>query len=192
MMNLKMLYGQMNAVFSWNDIVAVALEKKGQQKKLKPKPKHSLQVHFWGGISCQGATKIAIFTGKLCATRLIKIFEIGLIPFVKEVYPHKHRLMQDNKPKHSSQLARNFLESNGIFWWKMPPESPDLNPIENVWGSLKIFLCDRYKPHDHASLICGIKTFWRSLTPPVCKKYIHHIHHAIPKIIEENGDNTTL
>ena len=181
----------------WTDECSVQLKrhsrrcfrKKGQRKRLKPKPKHPLKVHLWGGILCRGATKIIIFTGKLCATRLVKIFETGLIPFVKEVhvYPHKHRLMQDNDPKHSSRLAHSFLESNGIYWWKTPPESPDLNPIENVWGSLKAFLRDRYKPCDLASLICGIKTFWRSLTPTICKKYVHHIHHVIPKVIEENG-----
>ena len=74
---------------------------------------------------------------KVFATRLIKIFETVLIPFVKQVYPHKHRLMQDNNPKHSSQLACNFLESNDIFCWKMPLDNPDLNPIENVWGLRK-------------------------------------------------------
>ena len=64
----------------WTDECSVQLErhsrrcfrKKGQVKKLKPKPKHPLKVHLWGGISCRGATKVVIFTGKLCATRLIK------------------------------------------------------------------------------------------------------------------------
>ena len=34
----------------------------------------------------------------------------------------------------------NYLQTNGITWWKTPPESPDLNPIENVQGSLRTFL----------------------------------------------------
>ena len=39
MINLKMLYGQMSAVFSWNDIAAVALEKKRPAKKAETKTK---------------------------------------------------------------------------------------------------------------------------------------------------------
>lgn len=71
--------------------------------------------------------------------------------------------------------------------WRTPPESPDLNPIENVWGSLKRFLRDYHKPHNQASLINGIKIFWKTLTPQVCRKYINHVHKVIPKVIEEKG-----
>ena len=70
--------------------------------------------------------------------------------------------MQDNDPNHTSRVAQNYLETNGITWWKTPPESPDLNPIENVWGFLKTFLRDRHKPHNEASLIEGIKLYWKT------------------------------
>ena len=31
-----------------------------------------------------------------------------------------------------------YFESRGINWWKTPPESPDANPIENLWHELKV------------------------------------------------------
>ena len=161
--------------------------KKGQQKKFKPVPKHPLKVHIWGGISARGATQIVIFTGKLCATKLLKIFEASLVPFITNVYPDGHRLMQDNDPKHTSKLARSFFEQAGINWWKTPPESPDLNPIENVWGSLKRYLRDHHKPRNQAMLIEGIKTYWKSLSPAVCRKYIKHIKKVIPEVIKQKG-----
>ena len=40
--------------------------------------------------------------------------------------------MQDNDPKHRSRLAQRFYDGNGINRWRTPPESPDLNPIENL------------------------------------------------------------
>ena len=99
--------------------------------------------------------------------------------------------MQDNDTKHTSILAGllNYLQTNGITWWKTPPESPDLNPIENVWGSLKTFLRDRHRLHTEASLIEGIKlhVYWKTLTLDVCQRYIKHIQKVIPKVIEENG-----
>ena len=124
----------------------------GEAKKLKQRPKHPLKVHVWAGISARGATPIVIFTGTLVATRLLSIFELGLVPFVREVFPDHHRLMQDNDPKHASNLAKAFLEDEGIIWWKTPPESPDLNLIENVWGSMKCFLRDVHKPTNLESL----------------------------------------
>ena len=35
---------------------------------------------------------------------------------------------------------------NKVNWWKSPAESPDLNPIEKVWGSMKTYLRDKHKP----------------------------------------------
>ena len=103
--------------------------------------------------------------------KLIKIFEAGLLTFINEKYPVAHRFMQDNDPKHTSGLATEFLEEKQVNWWKNPPESPDLNPIENVWGSLKRFLRDHHKPHNQATLIEGITIFWKTMTHAVCESY---------------------
>ncbi len=80
-----------------------------------------------------------------------------------------------------------YLVEKGVYWWKTPPESPDLNPIENVWGSMKRFLRDKHKPRNLASLIKGIQKFCKTLTADVCCRYINHINRVIPKVIEENS-----
>ena len=41
--------------------------------------------------------------------------------------------MQDNDPKHTSRVAQQFYMDSDINWWKTPAESPDMNPIENLW-----------------------------------------------------------
>jgi transposase len=54
--------------------------------------------------------------------------------------------MQDNDPKHTSRLAKAFFSDNNINWWKTPPESPDCNPIENLWHEMKEYLRREVKP----------------------------------------------
>ena len=92
-------------------------------------------------------------------------------------------------PKHTSNHVKLFLEDHNINWWRTPAESPDLNPIENVWGSLKYYLRTHHKPTNLQTLLSGITEFWKTLTPEICTKYISHIQKkVIPKVIEVNGE----
>ena len=128
-----------------------------------------------------------MFTGIMNAERLGAVYEAGLVPFIQERFPDGHRLYQDNDPKHSSKYIEEFLKQRGINWWYTPPESPDLNPIELVWGSLKQYLRSYYKPKNLEQLKAGIEQFWLTLTPEVCAKYISHLKKVIPKIVSVEG-----
>ena len=152
----------------------------GKRKtSIEARAKHPIKVHIWGGISTRGATRLIIFTGTMNAIKFGKILEASLVPFVRTCFPDGHRLPMDNDPKHSS------MKFHGIYWWKTPTESPDLNPFE---GSLKQFPRSSYKPTNLQELIDGIEEFWQSLTPEVCKKYIHHLHKVMRKVVEVNDN----
>ena len=159
--------------------------------KRKPKPKHPLKVHIWAGISRHGATKICIFDGIMDAEFFCGILESTLVPFIQEKLPD-HRFVQDNDPKHTSRRAQAFFEEKNINWWRAPPESPDLNPIENLWHELKFYLESKVKPRTKQELVDEIKKFWeRKLTAEKCGKYIDHVlYKAIPAIVESQGAAT--
>ena len=183
----------------WTDEASVQLEthrkrsyrKAGERPKPKPRPKHPIKVHVWAGISMEGATEICIFTGTMNAEFYVSILQRCLLPFLQSKFSDKeHRFMQDNDPKHVSRRARAFFDENEINWWRTPPESPDLNPIENLWHELKEHLRARIKPRNQHELIAGIKSFWSTVNVAKCRKYIHHLQKVIPRVIEVQGDAT--
>ena len=153
------------------------------------RPKHPVKVHVWGAISLKGPAKLCIFDEIMDSPLYVNILETTLLPFLARKFPTSHRFMADNDPKHTSKLAQQFLNETQVNWWRTPAESPDLNPIENLWHELE-YIRREVKPKNKDELIRGIKAFWRTVTPSVCAKYIGHLKKVIPKAIELKGDAT--
>lgn len=72
--------------------------------------------------------------------KYINILKSKLLPLIKS-YEKKSMskilFQQDNAPCHTSYKMCNFFSENCIevmFW---PPNSPDLNPLENIWSLFK-------------------------------------------------------
>jgi len=64
------------------------------------KPKHSnVKIHLLGGISRVGLTPLTIFTGNMCSVDFQHYLSIGVIPFIRQKFPYRHRLFMDNDPK---------------------------------------------------------------------------------------------
>ena len=86
--------------------------------RYKLRPKHPTKVHVWAGISTWGATGVCIFDGTMDAPMYTGILEAYLLPFIRDIDPICHRLMQDNDPKHASQHTQQFFLEHSINWWK--------------------------------------------------------------------------
>jgi hypothetical protein len=136
------------------------------------RPKHPVNVHVWAGISWQGPTPCIIFEGSMNATGFIEVLEAGLKPFMANTISNP-QFMQDNNPKHSSRRVGMWLQNANVNWWRTPPESPDLNPIENLWHEVKEYLRREIKPRTKKELIDGINQFWDTVDVSTQMQEIH-------------------
>ena len=70
---------------------------------------------------------------------LVELWMLHNNLMLHRIYPNGHCFMQDNDSKHTSKCAQQFFQDDNINWWRTPPESPDANPIENLWHELKAY-----------------------------------------------------
>ena len=84
------------------------------------------------------------------------------------------------------------MKEQNINWWKTPAESPDLNPIENLWHKLKEYICREIKSKTKDELVQSIVQFWNTVDVSKCTQYMYipHLRKIIPKVIEVEGDAT--
>jgi len=163
--------------------------KVGEAPRPKARAKHPFKVMVWAGISKKGATKMCLLSGSVNSAAYQEVLRTHLLPFFRERLPDG-RLQQDNAPCHTSKSTLKFLKDNNVSLFPTPPESPDLNPIENMWHELKHFIRTTVKPRNKEELFQGIKTFWGTVAPEKCSKYINHLRKVIPRVLEVNGEAT--
>lgn len=148
---------------------------------------------FWGGFSYNGKLKLQKIKSNIDSigyTNLLKnAFEnnLDLVTFYKN---KKIRFQQDNAPIHCSKYTMNWLKSqDNIKVLKWPAKSPDLNPIENLWGYLTLKVYDGKKQYySIEELEKAILKEWENIDLNMLKKLVTDMPVRIGKVILNKGN----
>ena len=96
-------------------------------------------------------------------------------------------LLEDNDPEYKGNLCEDWKDEKGIEQMDWPPQSPDCNPIENVWSVIKEGLKGK-RFQNLNELSTFIKRQWNSFP----KDYAQNLSQSMPsrcaRVIEKQGD----
>lgn len=99
---------------------------------------------------------------------------------------------QDNCPVHTARLIREWVNHNNINVLPWPAKSPDLNPIENVWGYIVKQIYKRpFRPENADELWQAIENAWEDLVDTYdMRSLIMSMTRRLESVVVTNGSAT--
>ena len=150
-------------------------------------------VMVWGMVSLNCKSDLLTVNGNLNARRYRD--EI----LAEQVEPHldDHALadrpifMHDGATPHTARISMTFLCQSPMETLPWPSLSPDLNPIEHVWGYIRRHLNEmdtRVQSLDE--LREAIHEVWRHMPQQYVRRLIHSMGRRVAVVIAADGGST--
>ena len=156
-----------------------------------PTVKHSARVHVYACFSEKGFGKLYFFTQILNAELLCTIYKSTLLPSAITFFGKDNNnwiLQEDNDPKHRSKKAQDWRFKNKVKCLSWPSQSPDLNPMENVWAILKANV-NNHKPNSVKELIKIIQKEWKKFDNIFAQNLVISMKNGVSLLLSNGGNH---
>ena len=124
-------------------------------------------------VRLQGPQAPWLFAGPMDGELFLAWVKQGLVPGLQR----DDVVILDNLATHKVAGVREAIESAGARLEYLPPYSPDLNPIENMWSKVKQGLKSR-APRTARQLCKAAKAAFATVTPKDCHGFFLHAGYA--------------
>ena len=169
--------------------------------------KHPAKLMVWGGMTAQGLTELHVVPKNQTVNTAYYVSEIlegSLLPAVnrkssnggvteKKIVDRRSEgiFMQDGALAHTAKRTQEWCaEHLPGFWGKggWSGNSPDLNPIENVWAIMKESLDQQEPATNLGQLERRLKKAWRDISADTLRRLVASMPSRVQKCARLRGD----
>lgn len=148
-------------------------------------------VMVWAGFWWTGRTEIFFCDKNFNSAAYQTMLTNVLLPVADQIAVPPVIFQQDNAPVHVSKSTNEFLQSKTIATTHWPARSPDLNPIENLWGILVRAVYRDGRQFQHVQeLKDAISKEWRSIKTELLQDLISSMPERIKAVVTSKGKET--
>lgn len=151
-------------------------------------------IMICGCMAADGVGEMFFCEGRMNSEKYEEVLESALMPSLTSIFGDTNLdgviFQQDNAPCHKSATTMRWFRDNNIELLDWPAQSPDLNPIEHLWGILK----RRIKEHSSITSKTALKNAlineWQAITREDCSKLVRSMPDRISAVIKSKGGPT--
>ena len=151
-----------------------------------------------GGVMCWGAfgynkkSDLVLIDGRIDSKKYTNMLEERFLPFAVQMANENWIFQQDNCSVHVSKFAHKWFLDHAVTLLDWPSCSPDLNPMENMWGNLSRIVYQHGKQYNTVDqLKSAILESWEKITTDECRKLINSMQNRIFELILKKGGHTS-
>ncbi|XP_057673496.1 ras-related protein Rab-40C isoform X1 [Corythoichthys intestinalis] len=144
-------------------------------------------IMLWGCFSAKGPGRLICVKERINGTMYREILSENLFPSAWALKMRRGWVFQhDNDPKHTARATKEWLRKKHIKVLEWPSQSPDLNPIENLWRELKVYVAQR-QPQNITALEEICMEEWAKIPATVCEKLVKSYRKRLASVIANKG-----
>ncbi len=146
---------------------------RGQRLVAKVPHGHRKTLTFVAGLRCDGIVAPCLLDGPIDADSFLAWVEQFLVPTLRP----GDIVVMDNLSSHKDPAIRRAIRSTGAKLFYLPPYSPDLSPIEQVFSKLKTLL-RKENARTFDEVESSIGQLLKTLTPTECRNFFGEAGYA--------------